>query len=191
MATDAFTRANETPIGSPWFKSGATARSLFNLDTNEAKGSGGGSHGGYSGTFANDQYAQCKMKGSAWDFAGPCVRMTPGGSGADAMYGFWCDAATMYFYVRASDGYTQQGANVVQSIVADDVLKVTITGTTLEGFLNGTSKGTRTVSGASSGQPGLHFNDASGRVDDFEGADIGGGATIPIFDHHYRMQRVA
>lgn len=92
---------------------------------------------------------------------------------------FFSNATTLEFYKvtdSGSVGYTKLGASVTVATMSTPTLKLTATGgstTTIEGFLNGVSIGTRDDSSSpyTTGQPGLFFN-AARSINEFEGVDL-------------------
>lgn len=106
------------------------------------------------------------------------VRIGSDSSAAGYML-YYSNNTTLEFYKVTDSGsvsYTKLGASVTVSTMSTPTLKLTATGgstTTLEGFLNGVSIGTRDDSSSpyTTGQPGLHFN-AARSINAFEGADL-------------------
>ena len=124
----------------------------------------------YNGTFSADQYAQCVVGVSQVDYTGPCVRLT-GSTGycAEAL----SDTLIILYKEDAGSHTVLQGMTSLTGVIGSTV-KVTISGSNLEVFQNGTSIGTATDTTYTSGNPGITTKNSStlSLVDDFEGGDL-------------------
>jgi len=177
--TDSFTRADQSPITTPWTP-GAGGYGNVNLISNACRSAVAETDtaGFYQGTFPNDQYAQVvkDLVSGLYRYGGPAVRCSSDGD----LYSLNADGTGTYFIERVDNGstFTHIGANFSQVGVDLATIKLVVTGTTLEGFHNGVSMGTRTDSTYASGNPGLSFYvsaTAGVLLDDFECSDVVGG----------------
>jgi hypothetical protein len=110
--------------------------------------------------------------GSTPSLMGPVVRVQSS-SDASCYLAYISASTTVRIYKMTDTGTlssSQLGANItVSTIVAGDVLKLSVAGTTLEAFINGVSIGTRTDATWSSGQPGVYFGTTGPKVTNFVG----------------------
>lgn len=184
-ATDTFNRADADPIsvnmsdGSGTWDSGPGAANDVQISANEATGSTGATNIGRvsSPTFSSNQESSVTIGDNGISSGmGAVVRIQ---STSDASgYMLFADSTTSLTIYRIDDtgtiGFTALGASyTVSTLGVGDVLKITANGTTLAGFLNGSSIGTtRTDSTYSSGQPGIYTSSANPGIDDFTASDL-------------------
>jgi hypothetical protein len=162
MASDNFNRA-DGGLGPDW-----TAQTPLNpplIISNEASGDGTGIQAAYYGvtSFASSHSSSFIYLGSTANFAAPTVRAQ---SGANSWYGYFnngsvqkCTAGTRVVIATFS-GYT-----------AGQRAKLSVTGTTLEAFIDGVSQGTVVDASFSGGFAGIAFVGGvfDATVDDWEG----------------------
>ena len=182
-ATDAFTGSDGdtlTTYSSNWTQN----RGTMNINTNACYGSSG-SHDCYhwnADTFNNDQYSEIvltALSGSA-DWMGVTCRADTG-SGVQSFY-LWDtrDTGDSYLvkYVTGSPTTIANASDGIRSV--SDVLRLEVTGTTLDPLLNGSTAAmtSQTDSALSSGYAGVGgYGGSTGmRGDDWEGGDLGGAA---------------
>lgn len=128
-------------------------------------------------SFNNDQYAKVTLIAElATPAVGPAVRCA--GAGVATYYGLYNVTGGIYMFKMVAGTWTQLGTTIASAAV-NDVLKLSVSGTTLTYNLNGVDRTTRTDSAIASGKAGVcGFDDNTGaRMDNWEGGDIGGGAT--------------
>ena len=185
-ASDSFTRANETPVASPW---SSVIGSGVNLTSNVLTSTASTDKSSlYTGTFGNCQEASVKvgaLSGSN-QYASVCVRMS--GSGVTANYWeFGTDGVTgtaHSYFGKWTNGVFSEEAAIATTVANGDTIKLTVTGQTpnivLTAFKNGSQVAQITGrSGANSGNPGVGaFGVATD--DDFIGTDGAGDAGARI-----------
>lgn len=196
LASDAFTRANETPLASPWVKT-ISAAGTFDLSSNHviphADVTDCMAH--YTGpTWPNDHYAQAVLTGTPGGTEtgiGVAVRCSTasGGSGYWAVVRVTTGGNECYISRWLNGSYT----NITQRTVSwinGDILRLEVQGTTLRVY-----RSTPLVSGGAFVQLGADITDANiasgaagiaysstmatGTLDTWEGGDLaaGGGRT--------------
>lgn len=178
MATDAFTGSNGTQLTSysgNWTLGNALA-SDFVIDTNAVRTPFNRCitfSAYYAGTYANDQYAQgvIAQVGSAGQYMGVCVRANAGDG-----YALYADATHYVLQKLVNYSVTQL---VVGSLVlvANDVLRLEASGTTITAKHNGATLTSVTDSSHSAGSPGISGAGCASSgtytlLDDWEGADL-------------------
>lgn len=181
-ATDAFTRADETPLASPWTRlTGSTGN--LNLSSNAVTASAqGDKFYYYSGAASSgDHYSQwtnpTRVTNDDW---GPAVRV-----GANGFSGYWFSVfATVDG--QAVNKFDGGSFSLVENLpdftpANGDIYRCEISGSTITSKRNGAE-----VSGSPStdltltgGQPGVFNYDTGGSLDDFDGGDLGGGGLSP------------
>lgn len=175
-ASDDFNRANETPIASPWTKSGPGPNA--NLTSNAMTETvGNDTFYYYSGaaTSAN-QYSQAKVtaagggSGSEW---GPAARIQ-----VSALYdGYFNDCLPgsegIYKYVASTASLVQA---VTYTMAVNDIVRIEAQGSTLRFIANGTertgSPGTDTSITDAGGGPGVFLLSNTVVIDDWAGGDL-------------------
>ena len=176
-ATDAFTGTNGDPLSGNW----TTVNGAWNVNSNRIRptaGSGSNSLAYWNAdAFNNDQYAQGKVYPSGGETnSGVAVRVA-------ATRGYYLRATTTAVVIgRMDDGSTATDLSTIGSLtIADgDTIKLSISGTVLTAYQNGSSVGTYdTVSDGTtygSGSAGIYaFATNQGWVDDFLADNVGGG----------------
>ena len=184
MATDSFTAGDGTQLtgySANWSLGNALA-SDFVIDTNAVRtpfNRGLALHAYRNdGTFANDQYAEAKIKqvGSAGQYMGVCVR-----AGDGDCYAFAVDGTYYYFWrLVGYGGYTTLSEGAL-SVAANAVIRLEAAGTTLTAKLNGATVTTVTDSTFAGGRPGISGSGAASSgtymlLDDWVGADLAAAA---------------
>lgn len=157
MATESFTNSNGTQLvaHSANWSIGNGLNTDFIIDTNAVRtpfDRGSALFALYSGSFANDQYAEGKIAqvGSDQQFLGVCVRASLGNA-----YGFVVDGDQYYLWRLVNfGGYTTLAQGSV-TISAGDIVRLEASGTTLTAKKNGSTVTTITDSTFSSGAPGV------------------------------------
>lgn len=182
-ATDNFNRADEDPIGGNWTPQSFTPDEGRIVDN--AYYSGPGSTFGSASlwnadTFNNDQYSQIVLGASPDNgYSGPTVRASGTGSSRTCYIGMILTANRARIYKLVNSASDFPGTLVADlgtpSFVAGDIIKLMITGTTLELFQNGVSLGTGTDSDITSGSAGIWAFGVS--LDNWEGGNVGVAAT--------------
>lgn len=137
-------------------------------------------------TFPGNHYAQIVVTATSDTAAvsgGPAVRCQ--GSGTSNFYGFYVAGNASYLFSNSGLVWTQLGSPG-SPVSLNDVLKLTVSGTTLTPNVNGSTTGTpgaQTDATFSNGAPGVcGYNNAqvtsTMRMDSFESSDVSaGGAT--------------
>ncbi len=167
MATDDFNRADGA-LGANWTGTGGSAPLISG---NEAIGNDGDySAAFYSGASFIDNHSSQITKSNGSSFQGPGVRMAAG-AGHGTWYAYFNHGSVQV----STDG--SEGTEIAsRSTFADtNTAKLSITGTTLTPYVNGTPGSTITDASLSTGDPGIVFNGTAGQADDWEGLDVGGG----------------
>ncbi len=171
MVADTFNRA-DGGLGANWTTDVGTAPTIV---TNAAKGNSGGYSSAHwsANTFAAAQSAQV-VRG-ANHYSGPAVR---------------CSANNFYWFHSASEVHrmvagTVTSLGVIGASVAGDTMKLSISGSTLEVFVNGVSQGTLTDASLASGSVGIGFYGTTGTQDNWEGT---GEVVAPAADIVFNMQ---
>jgi hypothetical protein len=180
--TDDFNRANSSSLGTSaegwsWTTVGGDLRIVSNKASSHAIAGAVGNHGRAEFDLSSaDHYAQATVDrtGSGYKDMGVSVRYS---AAADTFYmaNHSPTAVTLYKVVGGS-GYTAL-TSVSRTYSASIVLKAEINGSTLRGFVNGTSLATTTdTSLTGSLRTGFHgyFDAGTGTLthDDFEGSDL-------------------
>jgi len=123
-------------------------------------------------SFNPDQYSQLRLAAFRAN-VGPAVRIQTGGVSRNGYFAK-IDSVNQISLMSNVNG----SASVIPPsytgllLQANDVIKLQITGNTLELFINGVSQGTRTNSQFSSGVPGVWTFFLNGPLDDWEGGSL-------------------
>lgn len=187
MASDTFTAADSTDIStlSGW----NIGNGNIIVTSNAARSNTGGSgpHYWYTGTFANDQYAEVTLSDvtNTHGQIGPSVRKAA--SSTVTNYGYEWYSTGREFYKRVAGTYTGLGSTTASGTpVNGDVMRLEMAGTTLTPKINGATDsgigGAVTDSSIASGQVGIGgWSDGSGSIgaDSWAGGDLGGAAGQP------------
>ena len=136
-------------------------------------------------TFANNQYAQCNKTGNQ---SGPSVRAA-GTTQATLDNYHWRNAPANEGLFRTDDG-TSTRLTAISDAASGALVKITVSGTTLEIFYDGVSQGTTVDATYASGSAGIFGYDGStSRLDNWEGGDVAAaGIAIPILTRQYRAR---
>ena len=131
-------------------------------------------------TFPSNHYSQgtlVAVYAFGGDTGGVSVRCQ--GSASQQYYGFYADATLSQLFEENSGTWTQLGSNA-GGFAANDVIKLTVSGTTLTPNKNGSTTGTpgaQTDATFSGGAPGVCWFKNAGaigdtRLDNFECSDV-------------------
>lgn len=177
LATDAFTRANETPIASPWITTGHGGTSI-NLVSNTFRGSTASSSNAawYDGsiTWPNDQWSEFTVSAVGGSDGGPMVRVstavgfyaymvTPEGGGVLNLYKISDNSFAVIASSAGSNGY--QIGDTIRIEAEGNVIRVKRNGATVITHTDSTSP-------IASGRPGgfIYSNDLI--LDNFQAGDF-------------------
>lgn len=186
-ATDAFTAANGTSL-TTYSANWTINNGSFVINTNGLIGATSVDDSlahWNADVFSNDQYSQLTIAAIvSGGYPGPAVRVPASGKTA---YFIQSDSADgLYMYKMVAGVETQLGGTGAV-VVANDVLRLEVSGTTLTPKKNGTliaTPGTQTDSTLTSGSAGIDIYDnlTGARVDDWSGGNLGSAAaslTVP------------
>ena len=169
--TDNFNRADSTSLGANW----TVHQGGLEIVTNEAKAVVNGItvERYNAASFANDQYSQTKHTGGTL-IEGAAVRCDLADTG-DSYVGF---GATLDFFTiaRYDNNSKTDLAFTAEFATNNAILKLTVTGTSLELLQDGVSKVTTTDATYASGAAGIVTLATGATLDDWEGGDIGAAA---------------
>jgi len=173
-ASDSFTRANETPVASPWVT--VTPLGGMNLTSNALVGVASNSRASlYSGTWGNDQRVDAVVGAlsTSNNYPEVWVRGSTGGNG----YKVYTDGSTGGTAIARMDAGAE---TIIQAVsvgfVNGDTLGIGIVGTTITLYKNGVAQTpTATDATYASGLPGAGAYGV-GTIDDWTATDGGGGA---------------
>jgi hypothetical protein len=162
LATDNFTRANANPIGTPWFPIGINhTANQFQIQGNFAEVntldavnlSGDYYDGGI--TWPNDQYSEVTLSTLliAADYIGAGVRWQTTNlvNGYSVLCGTGANNSFVQKYVNGAG--TQIGSNF--TVAQNDVIRISVTGTTITVTRNGSVVLTGTDATFASGKPAI------------------------------------
>lgn len=182
LGSDAFTRANETPVASPWTQVYTGGTRTFNLASNALAPTLLSQDGVYKytgPTWPNDQYSQCTctVTGTGAD-TGPGVTVRCGSpSASSTWYRLSINKAAsnnLVLYKSVAGALTRIAQRTI-TFTDGHTLRLEVSGTTLSIFYDGVLQGaTVTDSGIASGEAGLGYSSTStaATVDDWEGGDL-------------------
>jgi hypothetical protein len=162
-ATDTFTRGNSATLGANYSAGWTGGVGVFGITSNKASNQGSMTFGGNEWTadsFSNDQCAKMTIAHATTggnSFHGAMVRSSGTGASHNG-YGLLCDSTVIRIekFVNTTSAPSTLGANLTGTCASGDVMMLQVTGTTLEGFKNGSSLGTRTDSAIASGSAGIY-----------------------------------
>lgn len=180
-ALDAFNRANENPLASPWANSiGGLFTAGVTLVSNTAAGVGGvnGLSQYSTGTWSRDQVCEAIVGALAAGtaFAGVCVRLNTTASG----YILQTDG-TATTLIRYDIGVATNLVTGIGTVANGDKLTIKVTGSNIECFKNGARVATATDSNLTAGNPGILAAGVA-TLDNFYGSDVAGAASpVPIW----------
>lgn len=181
VVTDTFTGTpgNDLTTYSPTNWQAHFGQQIINSAGNAMQPNNAAGHSVYSwkgGAFSlTDQYAQVKLVSpGGTNFIGPMVRVATDGT----QNGYYVHAGTGGTFVGKVVAGTYTDLSASLGAVADqDILKLTIVGTTLNTFKNGVLIDSRVVTDFASGRVGLKGfgNSSLAFGDNFEGGDLSTG----------------
>jgi hypothetical protein len=175
LASDTFTRANETPVASPWVQlAGSTG--TINLSGNAIQlGTAGDNFYYYSGpAWSAAQYSKAVMvTAPANDDFGPAVRIGSNGFSGYYAAGFEAGPVFVKFVAGTGSGIGSLTLNLVNG----DTFGSEIVGSTLRCKLNGAeptgSPVTDTELTTAGNGAGMEIFGSGGAIDNWEGGDFG------------------
>ena len=185
-ASDDFNRANEVPIASPWFahKSGSPYDLISNGVVRHT-GSSGDAFIYYNGAAVTaDQYSAITFGSIAGDAdSGPICRLD------NTNGNLWAYVASTYrpgeqYAKWVNDAFSAIGSVTVADVVAGDITRLEVQGSSLRWYLNGsqvTGSPTTDTSLTTSGALGVGlfiFDSTQGPIDSWTGGDLGIPGTI-------------
>ena len=150
--TDNFDRTDANPIGGNWSvpTGGAALKILSNVVTGTVDETTDNLSYWNADTFANDQYSQAVITG---DNVGVAVRMA---TGALTYYAFIHTTGDQFEVHEVTTGtWAKLGDTYAETYTPGDTIKLTISGSTLTPYLNGSALATRSDSSISSGSAGI------------------------------------
>lgn len=134
--------------------------------------------------FGNDQYSQLTIAGIG-NGLGPAVRVSSAGGGAGYIVYVVTTNLDLYKFVNSSA--TLIHSNVV-TVNANDVIKLSVSGTTLTVYQNSSLVDTQTDADLSTGAAGIYGGAANGLGDDWMGDNVG---TTPTVRYRLRWRRAS
>ena len=185
-ATDDFNRADANPIGGNWTQTYGLGGSL-QIYSNKAIAVGYGTAGAYwnADSFSSDHYSQVKITTPA--DGGPAIRIQ---SGATTFYLVEAYPGVGFRLGKYVAGSQTTLINWTGTPAANDVVKLSATGSTIEMFQNGVSLGSVVDTAITGGAAGLFVSGGGIYFDDWEGGDVAAsGLSIPVAMHQYRQRR--
>ena len=183
-ATDDFNRADASTLGTNW----TLSKNTWGIDTNRAKPTAVDNCRAFwnADTFGNDQYSQAKVV-SATNYFGVVVRCS--GSGGTENNYHWV-AGTGFTGINKVINGSETQLQALDALSTDnDVIRLEVSGTTLQAYRNGSTYGTSvTDSAVASGSAGLFgFAAVTPFLDDWEGGNLGGGAATTRPAYHFAL----
>lgn len=181
-ASDDFNRANAASLGSDWTNIGTDETIAIN--SNQAFLASVSGALGYAvrsfETFGPDQSSQATLKSSTDVICGLLVRASNGGTALSGYLLYLSSFSNVVAVFRFTNGVADSLATLDASatFVANDIYRLSITGSTLKAYRNGIQIGSDVTDGTySSGRPGLAIR--AGAWDDWQGDAGVGPATRP------------
>ena len=177
--TDNFNRANETPLAGNWTCQPAAG---VNLSTNHLTGATDIAWQGAfwnANSFNNDQWSQGTV-GTIYHLQGVTVRAS---ASTNSFYMFGSYSSTHYRLYKVTAGTAVQLGSDYGAPVANDVIKLSVTGTVLTPYINGTPQSTVSDATFASGSAGVMLFDTSANLDDWSGGDNLGTVVNPTFTY--------
>lgn len=194
-ASDAFTRADGGGLGVNY-----TPRSNdFNIASNQAQPNATADCivAWTADAFSSDHLSQITVVNYQSRYAGPCVRLTT--SSTLNGYAWITDASGVLIGYRIDAGTFSSIFTPGTTVANGDVLKLSVTGSTLTFYKNGASVGTVATTtggtGFTGGAAGFYGNGATILLDNFSADDnAAAGGGLPFFmqgdvRHGYKQQR--
>jgi hypothetical protein len=170
-AFDNFNRTNGA-IGSNW----TVQTGGFNVNSNSIVGTGSTNNWAfYSGAnlpVTADQFAEISLPAAvpSGGGAGPGVRMSGTGSGADN-YNCHPNNNTL-FLERVLNGSAGTLTSVANTSAAGDVIRLEVVGNTLNCYYNGVLKLTATDNNLTAGSPGIELFNTAATLDNWTGGNL-------------------
>lgn len=193
LATDNFNRADSpSGLGANWTTpAGNTAFPLVSNEANFGTNAASTFNSYYNAvSFPADQYSQAAVGTfrvtSASEGGGPSVRAN---SGTSNVYVVACNTSATLLVKFVGGSATALGSAAASA--TGDVLKLAVSGTSLQAYKNGVSiVGPITDATLSSGSAGLwgYGSSSSGALDSWEGGNLASGG---FFARHYYDRHVA
>lgn len=180
MASDDFNRADATDLGANWTNQNPTSMDIV---SNQAKTTTDAAEAAYYvGTFPDNQYSQVvTVAVGAGALQGPTVRAS-GAVPNNSHYliiAFPSGAGQGIYKVVNNSASILQGLGF--NIAANDILKISVAGTTLQAFKNGAQVGIdQTDAAISSGNPGI-FNNQNAAIEAAFDDWVGGGLVMTAY----------
>ncbi len=174
-SSDNFNRANENPIGGNWTNESSDTMQIASNVVWPAAGANLAMAYWNADSYNANQFSQATIGGAALgsNYAGVAVRMAAGALTA-YIYG---DVVGTYKIQKIVAGTTTDIQTCSGTPTASDVLKLSVSGTSLTGTVNGGSTCNGTDSSIASGQPGIWGYSSLGNstVDDWSADNVSGG----------------
>jgi hypothetical protein len=180
--TDTFTRANENPA-TGWTMT-ANSFQIFANRLSPLPGNAD-SIGYYTAyTPAADHYSEITFGASVGDDSNgdcsPMVRMATANPSGYALN--WADSSQILYKVDTVGGFTliAGGFSGIANAAPGTVIRLTATGSSLDGLYNGGAIGglPHTDTSYATGRAGIHIFDPNVKLGQWTGADVGGGSGI-------------
>lgn len=176
-AQDAFNRANETPIASPWV---AVTTDTFALATNAASPSALNTDTGMINTGTSwppNHYSQCQVTVTNTTGAGVGIGPMVRGAAGNNMYRLCMDhaASTNLDLAKVVTGTYTSLWQRTQAFTDGEVMALEIVGTTLVARYRGVAIGASVTDAAlATGSPGVAYSGAAtaASVDNWEGGEL-------------------
>jgi hypothetical protein len=183
-ATDNFNRDNENPLAGNWTTIANMTNMALYLNKVYPTGYADAETGvrWNADAFNDNQYSQAKLIDAKASNQWSQKVTARTSASAKTFYDFGSDDGANFLFQKCVAGdWTQLGAAVSLAPQTNDVIKITASGTTIEGFVNGVSQGTRVDSSISSGSAGFIIYYGTSSFDDWEGGNVAaGGLSIPV-----------
>jgi hypothetical protein len=174
--SDDFNRANGA-IGANWSALDSGAAAVATIVSNEAVGTGGGANWSYwsANSIGADQFSEVVIGTIGTNGTAPIVRAVAG-AGGDAYYLYINQGArTARIWKVDAGSFSAVGSEIsIPAVVAGQVFRLEVEGTTLRAYRNGTLIDTTTDSSHASGQPGFLFDsNTTPAVNAWAGGELG------------------
>lgn len=189
-ASDTFTRADAGNLGGNWTFSTPGGGGDLNISSHVCICTVGALRGAWwtADSFNTNHYSQVTCPDVTIGYGGPCVRMQTAGGSFD---GYWLvfNKDDGHVYIQRIDvGVNTTLTDCGNVATSGMVLKLSINGSTLTAYKNGSSIGTATDSTYVGGAAGIALALSNASLDDWSADDVsggGGGGTVgSIFYRH-------
>lgn len=186
--TDDFNRADSSTLGANWTRNSTGDLGIVSNQVKFNSGATGFLQSTYTGvSWTNDHYAEVKLITLASTKDMGCVVRGGGTSDANVTGYFFVvndtDAAVtlgssiscgIYKLAGTSSAVLVTSSGFTQTLSANDVIRLSVTGTSLVASVNGVTKVSVTDSLYASGKPGIYISGSGNTctLDDFAAADI-------------------